>query len=95
MPKAVMLSHDGIIYNAKILTQAIYEKDLIEGDERVITFLPLSHIAAQVMDMYLGIENGACIYFADRNALKGTLVKTMKFARPTRFFAVPRIFEKM
>ncbi len=47
------------------------------------------------MDIVTGIYVGATITIADPNALKGSLVKTLKKARPTIFFSVPRVWEKM
>lgn len=37
---------------------------------------------------------GSKVYFARPDALAGTLVETLKWAKPTIFFGVPRIWEK-
>ncbi|XP_030377133.1 long-chain-fatty-acid--CoA ligase heimdall [Scaptodrosophila lebanonensis] len=92
MPKAVMLSHDAVIFDAKTIAQSF--ENVEEGHESLVTYLPLNHIAAQVFDIFLAMAYGGCVYFADRNALKGTLTRTFAKARPTRMFGVPRIFEK-
>ncbi|XP_001988379.2 long-chain-fatty-acid--CoA ligase heimdall [Drosophila grimshawi] len=92
MPKAVMLSHDSIVFDAKIVSDTI--ENTVVGAERLVSYLPLSHIAAQVFDICLAMTFGGCVYFADKDALKGTLVRTFVKARPTRVFGVPRVFEK-
>ncbi|KAJ9591843.1 hypothetical protein L9F63_001660, partial [Diploptera punctata] len=48
-----------------------------------------------LIDIYIGIKGALTLYFADKDALKGSLVKTLQEVRPTRFFAVPRIWEKI
>jgi len=35
------------------------------------------------------------MYFAKPDAMKGSLVETMLWCKPTIFFAVPRIWEKL
>lgn len=88
-----MISHDGILHCSQIISKSM--TNLNPGNERIITYLPLNHMAAQLFDIFMAMENGASVYFADRNAMKGTLSKTFVDARPTIFFGVPRIFEKI
>jgi long-chain-fatty-acid--CoA ligase ACSBG len=68
---------------------------LLPYKERVVSYLPLSHIAAQVLDMHLSLFLGSTVYFAQPDALKGSLVTTMAEVKPTFFFGVPRVWEKM
>jgi long-chain-fatty-acid--CoA ligase ACSBG len=37
---------------------------------------------------------GLCVYYARPDALQGTLVQTLQWAKPTAFLGVPRIWEK-
>lgn len=92
-PKAVMLSHDNLIWDAYTISERL--RDLRPSDERLISYLPLSHVAAQVVDIYTTLTNAVTVYFAQPDALKGSLVETLKEVRPTRFLAVPRVWEKM
>lgn len=87
-PKAVMISHDNLCWTA----QNVLEHYLpLNHEERVVSYLPLSHVAGQLIDIYLTMYIGACAYFAQPDALKGTLTVTMKEVRPTLFFGVPRV----
>ena len=88
-----MISHDCITYTARYLPTELLK--LPRHSERMVSFLPLSHIAAQEVDIFVAIHLGGTVYFAQPDALKGTLAKTLKEARPTAFFAVPRVWEKM
>lgn len=91
-PKGVMLSHDNITWTTRAAgTQA----GLNYGEEVVISYLPLSHAAAQVNDMWLCMRYAGTTYFAEPDALKGSLGTTMKEVRPTSFLGVPRVWEKM
>lgn len=45
-PKGVMLSHDNVTFNAKAIGDRL--PGMVVGNETLISYLPLSHIAAQV-----------------------------------------------
>jgi long-chain-fatty-acid--CoA ligase ACSBG len=92
-PKGTMLSHDNLTWTAKSLISTYNE--LVFGTDRFVSYLPLSHIAGQVADIYLAVSVGATCVFADPDALKGSLVATLKEAQPTLFFGVPRVYEKI
>lgn len=91
-PKGVMLSHDNLVFVAKSGCQ--FER-MEAPKEVVVSYLPLSHIAAQIVDIYACLFCAGCTYFAERDALKGSLAKTLKEVRPTRFLGVPRVYEKI
>lgn len=40
------------------------------GEEHTVSYLPLSHIAAQTTDIYLPITYGGTVHFAQPDALK-------------------------
>jgi len=91
-PKAVMISHDNITWTSQnIIDHYMY----MSHEDRVVSYLPLSHIAAQLIDVYCILILGGCTYFAQPDALKGTLTVTLKEVRPTFFFGVPRVWEKI
>ncbi|XKL69250.1 hypothetical protein PGB90_007019 [Kerria lacca] len=92
IPKAVMLSHDNLIFESKVMARRVNTKDY---NFRFISFLPLSHIAAQMTDILYGLILGACVYFPNENILKANLIEYVKYVRPTFFFGVPRIYEKI
>lgn len=96
-PKAVMLTHDNMTYAVQVgLSDAILDyKDQLDGQERLVSYLPLSHVAAQYFDLIVFLFYNVTVYFAKPDALSGSLLDTLKIVRPTIFFAVPRIYEKM
>lgn len=91
-PKAVMISHDNITW---IVSVCIEMTGVREGSEVLLSFLPLSHAAAQAIDIHLPIASGSVVHFAGPDALKGQLVETLKEVRPTLFLGVPRVWEKV
>lgn len=87
-----MLSHDNLTWDALSVSEIV---NLKLGEERLVSYLPLSHVAAQLVDIYIVMTNAGCVYFADPNALKGTLIQTLQAVQPTKFLGVPRVWEKM
>ncbi len=49
-PKAVMCSHDNITWTTSTLTDNYLQ---LHCEDRVLSYLPLSHIAAQIMDVHV------------------------------------------
>ncbi|XP_077572474.1 long-chain-fatty-acid--CoA ligase ACSBG2 isoform X2 [Stigmatopora nigra] len=94
-PKGVMLSHDNLTWTALSTSRHVRLTDATESQEVVVSYLPLSHIAAQMVDIWLTMRVGGVTHFADPDALKGSLVNTLKEVRPTAFMGVPRVWEKM
>ena len=90
-PKGVMCSHDSCTYNA----QAIVPTIGLQGDERIVGYLPLNHVAAQYVDAMIFLFQRLTVFMARPDALRGTLTATMKKAKPTVFVAVPRVYEKI
>jgi long-chain acyl-CoA synthetase len=86
-PKAVMLTHDNLLWTA---SQACGLVEATKGD-RVLSYLPLSHIAEQMFTIHLPAIAGAAVYYATSiNELQSNLTEV----RPTVFFGVPRVWEK-
>ncbi|XP_072166675.1 long-chain-fatty-acid--CoA ligase ACSBG2-like isoform X1 [Diadema setosum] len=91
-PKGVMISHDNYTWiSHRCLTQV----NIPFGTHKVVSYLPLSHVAAQVFDIYFPLHLAGTTYFAQPDALKGSLVDTLKEVRPTAFLGVPRVWEKI
>jgi long-chain-fatty-acid--CoA ligase ACSBG len=90
-PKAVMISHDNLMFTAS----SGIEMQKFTPNEVMISYLPLSHIAAQIVDIHGPLMLGCTIHFAQPDALKGSLSVTLKEVRPTAFLAVPRVWEKI
>lgn len=86
--KAVMLSHANLAWSAKALSQSLQASP----KDRVISYLPLAHVAEQMISVHSPTLAGFPIYFARS---LDELSEHLKEVRPTIFFGVPRVWEKM
>jgi len=100
-PKAVMISHDCILFEAFSVTPLL-GLGVKPEEERVISYLPLSHIAGMLFDVIAPVVIGAMTKgwgstnFARGYDLKaGTIGDRLKAIQPTVFLGVPRVWEKI
>jgi long-chain acyl-CoA synthetase len=87
-PKGVVLTHRNVVYEANALRAV---NNLTDAGTSV-SYLPFAHIAERMLSMYLPyVAAGHVRLLADASELAETLPEL----RPTRFFGVPRIWEKI
>ncbi len=86
--KAVELTHANLSWSAQSLCGALGAS----ADQRVISYLPMAHVAEQMISVHSPALLGFPVYFA--RTLE-ELSDHLKEVRPTIFFGVPRVWEKM
>jgi long-chain acyl-CoA synthetase len=87
-PKAVALTHRNLVWTAAQVA-AIYR---VTADDELLSYLPLSHIAEQIVSLHAPMAAGGCSWFAESlEKLRDNLVEV----RPHMFLAVPRVWEKI
>jgi long-chain acyl-CoA synthetase len=88
-PKGVIITH----------ANALYEVATAEAGGnapmhvRWVSYLPMAHIAERMLTLYLGVCHACDIYFC--HDAVSQLVATLGAVKPTAFFGVPRIYEKV
>src|SRR5256885_1139019 len=87
-PKGVMLSHHAIMVSA----HAIEEIIPLEVGGRLISWLPAAHIAERMAHHYIPVIYAGSITCCPNPR---EVVSYLPQVRPTWFFAVPRIWEKL
>ena len=87
-PKGVMITHANIMWTIRSSTGPFE----IRPGERLLSFLPLSHIAERMMSDFLPIAAGGETWFARSLA---SVPEDLQQCRPTVFFAVPRVWDKL
>ncbi len=86
-PKGVMLSHGNLAWTARNNQHAVG----MSARDTNLSYLPLSHIAEQILSIHGPISMGSAVYFAESIE---KVPDNLKEVRPTIFFGVPRIWEK-
>ncbi len=89
-PKAVPLTQHNVVYTVEQLRRCISFETY--AGKRVISFLPMAHIAERMMSLYHGAMLGFSVYCCpDVNELSVYL----RAVRPQLMFGVPRVWEKI
>ncbi len=87
-PKAVVLSHRSLAWTA----ETIGNMGLSSPEDRILSYLPLAHIAEAMNSIHGHARVGYEVWFAQSIDLLG---QHLKDCRPTIFFGVPRVWQKM
>jgi len=87
-PKGVMLTHGNLVFTAETAVGALESGP----DDVALSYLPLSHIAEQMVSLHTAVVAGGTVCFAESMEKLG---ENLREVRPTLFLGVPRIWEKM
>jgi long-subunit acyl-CoA synthetase (AMP-forming) len=88
-PKGVQLTHRNLLTAVKSIEHVV---QFPEGELRVISWLPAAHIAERAAHHYLPIVFGMTVTCCPNPR---EIVGFLPLVKPTWFFAVPRIWEKL
>ena len=87
-PKGVMLTHGNFVWTLESVGKVLPFND---GADRVLSYLPLSHIFERLTSDWGGVYHGIDVWFAQSTQ---TLREDLADCRPTFFIGVPRVYEK-
>jgi long-chain acyl-CoA synthetase len=87
-PKGVIITHGSVLYEC---TTAELSGATMKH-VRWVSYLPLAHIAERMFSLYLAIYSAGHSYFCH---VATDLVKVVGAVKPTAFFGVPRVWEKI
>ena len=87
-PKGVMLTHANLVLTAEAAAKAAG----LDDSDVTISYLPLSHIAEQIISIHGPVTAGITVGFAESIEKLGDNLRDI---RPTVFLGVPRVWEKM
>ncbi|MCE0494325.1 AMP-binding protein [Vibrio salinus] len=84
-PKGAILSYSAFTWSVNQITNLIG----IEHDDRLFSYLPLSHITERVYILGTSIETGLSVAFPES---LDTFINDVKMQQPTLFLSVPRLW---
>lgn len=88
-PKGAQLAHEQLVYMGRTMADAVPPARFTEA--RVVSYLPLSHIAEQLFTNLITLQTGGHVTFCgDLKQIKDHLIED----RPNVFLGVPRVWEK-
>jgi long-subunit acyl-CoA synthetase (AMP-forming) len=87
-PKAVVLTHTNLFFESNTVISLLS----FDANDRAVSYLPMSHIAEQVLTIHAPMQLGSSITFAT-SVEKATVA--IADTKPTYFMGVPRVWEKM
>jgi long-chain acyl-CoA synthetase len=87
-PKGVLLTHRNILY----AVTADDKMGVLPHGVRWVSYLPLAHIAERMFSIYLAIYTVGHVHFCPDAT---QLARVLGTVRPTAFFGVPRVWEKV
>ncbi|MEE8599822.1 AMP-dependent synthetase/ligase [Euzebya tangerina] len=87
-PKGVVETHQAVLY----LMEAAKQVFELPMNPRVLSYLPLAHVAERTFSHWQGILYASKVFFCDDYT---KIAEYLPVARPTAFLAVPRVWEKM
>ncbi len=89
-PKGVILTHKNLLTEIDSLDKMA--DDMITAEDRGLSFLPWAHLMGQIQEVHL------LIYYGFSSGLVrdiNEIVEDFSLVRPTIFFSVPRLFNKI
>lgn len=86
-PKGVMITHRNVMWTTESVRRTV---DLADHP-RLVSYLPLAHIAERLAGHYLAIYTAAEVWTCPD---MGQVLEYIQAARPTLFVGVPRVYEK-
>jgi long-chain acyl-CoA synthetase len=88
-PKGVLLTHHNVLYEVVV---TIANGSVATMGGRSVSYLPLAHIAERMITIYLPLAIAGHVHFCP---VATELIGVVGAAKPTGFFGVPRVWEKV